>query len=382
MDLPFDDDDNNVLGLSPSSSPSTPDCGGECPAQGNDSSLLLEGNETRNYLNITTEIPIEYAQPLYGYCVPVLFVITIIANTLVVVVLAKRHMRTPTNAVLMAMAISDMLTVLFPAPWLLYMTIPNFFHTASIWLTLALAVQRYIYVCHAPVARSWCTMPRVLKGITWIYVVAFLHQSTRFFDRVYVTTEIVWEGELRPVCRMEHAQWLNTITLDVYFNVYYWFRVIFIHFIPCVALIVLNFLLFRAMRQAMQKRLQLFKDKKTSESKKMRESNSTTIMLIVVVTVFLLVEVPLAVLTVLHIISSTLFEFLDYYVVNICILFFNFFIIVSYPINFAIYCGMSRQFRETFKDLFVRGGSTAKRNGSSRYSLVNGPRTCTNETVL
>ncbi|KAJ8969104.1 hypothetical protein NQ317_006981 [Molorchus minor] len=52
-----------------------------------------------------------------------------------------------------------------------------------------------------------------------------------------------------------------------------------------------------------------------------------------------------------------------------------------YPINFAIYCGMSRQFRETFKDLFIKGAANA-RNGSSRYSIVNGPRTCTNETVF
>jgi hypothetical protein len=38
--------------------------------------------------------------------------------------------------------------------------IPALFHTASIWLTLALAIQRYIYVCHPPLARTWCTMER------------------------------------------------------------------------------------------------------------------------------------------------------------------------------------------------------------------------------
>jgi hypothetical protein len=72
-------------------------------------------------------------------------------------------------------------------------------------------------------------------------------------------------------------------------------------------------------------------------------------MLIVVVTAFLAVEIPLAVVTLLHIISSTVAEILDYSVANVLILFTNFFIILSYPINFAIYCGMSRQFRETFK---------------------------------
>ncbi|XP_022202554.1 sex peptide receptor-like [Nilaparvata lugens] len=133
--------------------------------------ITLDSNLTADqlipdYLNVTRELPIQYAQPMYGYVMPLLLLITIVANTLIVVVLSKRHMRTPTNAVLMAMALSDMFTLLFPAPWLFYMytfgnhykplspvgacyawnvmneVIPALFHTASIWLTLALAVQR------------------------------------------------------------------------------------------------------------------------------------------------------------------------------------------------------------------------------------------------
>src|SRR5207253_451760 len=38
--------------------------------------------------------------------------------------------------------------------------------------------------------------------------------------------------------------------------------------------------------------------------------------------------------------------------VNLCIM-------LSYPINFFIYCGMSRQFRETFKGLFGLGTASA-----------------------
>lgn len=84
------------------------------------------------YLNVTKELPIKYAQPLYGYFVPFLLVITIIANTLIVVVLSKRHMRTPTNVVLMAMALCDMFTLLFPAPWLFYMyTLGNHYKPLS-----------------------------------------------------------------------------------------------------------------------------------------------------------------------------------------------------------------------------------------------------------
>ncbi|CAH1179132.1 unnamed protein product [Phaedon cochleariae] len=361
-----------------------------------------------SYINITMEVPIAYAVPLYGYIMPFLLVVTMVANTLIVVVLSKRHMRTPTNVVLMAMAICDMFTLLVPAPWFIYMytfgnhykplwpisvcyswdmmqeIIPNMFHTSSIWLTLALAVQRYIYVCHAPLARKFCTLPNVYKCLGNILFFAFLHQGFRFFDTEYRTVYVSWHNTTVPVCTKSVAFWVKEyITEDGYYLTYYLFRVLFVHFFPCLALVVLNLLLFRALKQAQKRRDILLSSKKSqkTECKKLRDSNCTTLMLIVVVTVFLIVEIPLVVVTSLHIISSTCFEFLNYDVANLLILFTNFFIILSYPINFAIYCGMSRQFRETFKDLFIKAGTNA-RNGSSRYSIVNGPRTCTNETVL
>ncbi|XP_073965597.1 sex peptide receptor-like [Choristoneura fumiferana] len=78
-------------------------------------------NYSHFYLNVTCEIPINYAEPMYGYIAPFLLATTTVANTLIVVVLSRRHMRTPTNVVLMAMALCDMFTMLFPAPWLFYM---------------------------------------------------------------------------------------------------------------------------------------------------------------------------------------------------------------------------------------------------------------------
>ena len=120
-----------------------------------------------NLLNVTGDMPIEYAGVMFGYIMPFLLVVTIVANILIVLVLSQRHMRTPTNILLLSMAIADLLTLLFPAPWYFYMytlnnhwkllyptyacyayyymieVIPAFFHTASIWFTLLLAGQRY-----------------------------------------------------------------------------------------------------------------------------------------------------------------------------------------------------------------------------------------------
>ena len=373
-------------------------------------------------MNISREFPIDYAYTLNGLFMPILIVITMIANTLVVLVLAKRKMRSPTNTVLLCMALSDLFTVIPPAPWLLYMytfgnhskpfqsvpacyayvymseVLPNFFHTSSIWLTMALAIQRYVYVCRVVLARVFCTIPHVLKAIAMIYGLAAVHQSTRFFDITITESPICWEGQIYLSCKKDMAYWVTDIvTPDIYFNIYYWFRVICIHLGPCITLLTLNILLFQTLKEARATRAKLFSENSNAkhgmECKRMRDSQCTTLMLIVVVTVFLLVEIPLAVLTVLHIVSSSVVEFLNYEVVSVLILFSNFSISASYPINFAIYCGMSRQFRETFKELFIKSAeendtraTTVHR--SSRYSRVNGGgdgngrRSCTNETAL
>jgi hypothetical protein len=215
-----------------------------------------------------------------------------------------------------------------------------------------------------------------------------------------VPVETVWEGESFLVCHQEQAQWVNDVFgEDYYFTFYYVFRVIFVHLLPCILLILLNILLFRAMRIAQKKRQKLF-DKCYKKSKRANDKNCTTLMLIVVVSVFLIVEIPLAIITALHVISSLFINFLDYRIANLCIMFANFFLILSYPVNFALYCGMSRAFRETFREIFFKrslsangnnvttimgGGSKKHHEMSSRYSLVNvnGPRTnTTNETVL
>jgi neuromedin U receptor 1 len=56
---------------------------------------------------------------------------------------------------------------------------PQIFHTASNWLTLALAMQRWVYICHVDAARVWCTMNKTRRGIAAIFIFAFLHQTTR-----------------------------------------------------------------------------------------------------------------------------------------------------------------------------------------------------------
>lgn len=59
----------------------------------------FDGNLT--YLNVSCESNLPFSIILYGYFTPFLLLVTLIANSLIVVVLSRRNMASPTNSVLM-----------------------------------------------------------------------------------------------------------------------------------------------------------------------------------------------------------------------------------------------------------------------------------------
>jgi len=135
-----------------------------------------------------------------------------------------------------------------------------------------------------------------------------------------------------------------------------YFRIIFIHLIPCILLVGLNARLFVAMRRAQAHHRRLLRENLHTESRRLAETNMATLMLLVVVGVFLLVEAPLAVMMMTMIVENTSpdsLELMDPGVRSTATLLINLIILFSYPVNFFIYCGMSQQFRQTFCQLFV-----------------------------
>ena len=189
-----------------------------------------------------------------------------------------------------------------------------------------------------------------------ILFMAAVSQATRFAEVRYSAVEL--ESRTRPNatmvgCVIESDPFFET--LDVYYYFYYWFRVVFISLIPCLLLVILNALLIHTMHVARMRREQLLRQNKKTESRRLAESNCTTMMLVIVVGLFLVVEFPLAVFYILIIVENIAdIIILTDDSANTASLFINFFILLSYPLNFLIYCAMSRQFRDTFQVLFMR----------------------------
>ena len=141
---------------------SVPDGGSECVTL--DEWLIATENGSseraelfyKNMVNFTQIREVKYSIPIYGYLTPCLLVITFFTNAFMVAVLSRPHMRSPTNVILCAMAISDCGTLGIPVPMFIYQyslgyhthpvpcylamldlittdILPTMCHSASIW---------------------------------------------------------------------------------------------------------------------------------------------------------------------------------------------------------------------------------------------------------
>ena len=100
-------------------------------------------------------------------------------------------------------------------------------------------------------------------------------------------------------------------TFHSHICVHHRFRVIFIHFIPCVVLIFLNTKLILGVAAAEKKRNKLTnrnlkrdskfkKNRRLVQKPKRRDSQRISVMSAIIISVFLIIEIPLMVITMRH----------------------------------------------------------------------------------
>ncbi|CAH8458776.1 unnamed protein product [Schistosoma turkestanicum] len=424
---------------------------------------------------------------LQTYVQPFVIFFTIITNCLISIVLTYPTMRNSTNIILLGIAICDLLTVLLPLPvYLCFLTsnlfsenltifkgysvtylttiLPTVCHTSSIWLTVLLALQRFIYVqfplkanriclcqwrpvqvfiiltvtaglllqlphmivTHFINALEYCflsssslssttksssssSIPEYLFGSEFIAYI--LNDSHKITDYNYIRFQKI---NLMKCTPMSQTIFFTLLII----------RVLIVNLIPCIMLTILTGLLIMALRRFIQNRQKLLKIKndqcpislcKNSEANlvgnkehkeeigkldKSQQSNqkeqscllssemkhsmntrankapitvsltstnngcrkkstrtnstdtdSTSKMMLVILGIFLITEIPTTVclciyafITLLDIHPPSAF----YQIVEIC----NFLVILSYPANFFVYLAMSRQFKNTFWEIF------------------------------
>ncbi len=259
-------------------------------------------------------------------------------------------MRSPTNLILTGLAIADLLVMIDYIPfacygyilpqlnyskeelltysWAWYVLFHSIFaqilHTTAIWLTVTLAIWRYIAVAHPQKNRLWCNMRTTMIAISSSYVVCpfiaiplylsssikpseellnengFPFKGNNTIDGRYVTLYRVGPSELA----------LNNESLS---NANLWIYSVAIKLIPCLALTILSLRLIFALLEAKRRRKQLTGnsagmkvivngkavDKSTKNNKtleKEKQTDRTTRMLLAVLLLFLITEFPQGIL--------------------------------------------------------------------------------------
>uniref|UniRef100_A0A1I7Z511 G_PROTEIN_RECEP_F1_2 domain-containing protein n=1 Tax=Steinernema glaseri TaxID=37863 RepID=A0A1I7Z511_9BILA len=370
---------------------------------------------------------------------PFIVAITFATNSFIVAVLSSNNLRTPTNYILLAMAVTELLTGLSCLPWLLYYytfkgtktrdekishadhtagylrdeveglpsfwctmfpymatIMPSIFHTAAIWLTVYLAVQRYIYICIPKKVRVLCNFRRSKQAIVIIAACSVWLYAPDTFATVNESYEITKDNITRHTCVRVKTAFIRYVGSNFYYYLIYGLHTLLSHTLPCILLVVFTWKLIVAIRLADKRHIDLLtrsKRKKIPElelnttdsssdragTTRMAKPRGSTVyeskrslkqntrMLIVVILLFLVTEIPAALIFSVHVgaVAFQIHSILRYYhVMNVLLIIRNVLIVISYPFRFAIYCGMSQQFREAVQQMISR-----RRKNSSILSL-------------
>ncbi|GAB0096745.1 hypothetical protein DMENIID0001_123080 [Sergentomyia squamirostris] len=141
--------------------------------------------------------------------VPCVVIIGVLGNFVTVIVLTRRRMRCSTNVYLTALAVADIVFLLFNfilslqhypninrAKYELYWRTYGLAHWfcdassySSIYLTVSFTIERYIAVCHPIRGQILCTESRAKRVIAVVVVLCFLLTGTTSFEYQLATTE-------------------------------------------------------------------------------------------------------------------------------------------------------------------------------------------------
>lgn len=309
---------------------------------------------------------------MHGYLSLLVCIAGTVMNTLNIVVLTRKEMRSSTNLILTGIAIADLLVMVeyMPFSYLLYIKhtkgndrftyslstfilahsiISQVFHTISIALTLILAIWRYIAIAYLQKVRSWHQISTTTKVIVCMYIICPLICSPLYFT--YEVREFLTPKN-ETIYIVDHSQWAqNNPSLKALIQ--FWIYGAIIKLLPCVILTMLSLRIVYALVKKKERRKHLMDSNQLLNSSrasvKKKQSDRTTKMLLTVLLLFLITEFPQAIMGFLMALEGDVF-FKECY--DPLAELMDMLALVNAGINFILYCCMSRQFRVTFSALF------------------------------
>ena len=320
-------------------------------------------------------------------CYPILCIIGLIGNGLALIVLSQRKMLTSTNVFLSALAVSDTIKLLNDLLYFLVLILGRIHPEAAnnmmgymypvshyifneavcvtAWLTVSVAVERYIAVCHATRAKVICTVSRA----RFVSVIVFTSMSLLTVPSAlrYTRVKVYDEQISKSIFTIE----LSNLGKNPRFMLpYMWIQNMLRAFVPLVTLFILNACIIHALRK-----------QRAVKGKTASARNRITTMLISVILVFIICITPDAIMSMFF--RSGYIEEKNLLVKGIREI-TDMLLAVNSATNFIVYCAFSKVFRHTFSSIFCRTCVSSERRDENHSLLsthVVERRKITNEAV-
>lgn len=335
----------------------------------------MENVTTTSYCNLT--VFGEQYRNVHGYLSLIVCIFGSVANVFNICVLTTKDMRWPTNYILTALAVADLLVMLEYIPFVLHRYInlekrfyaqhytfnwavflmfhalfTQILHFISCCLTVLLAIWRHIAIAYPQNILHWCSKKRTKLFIFFIYLLCPVMCLPMFLALRVTTMEHNCNldgrfpknqtAETQNKCTIYLVSDENTDHRYISFAVYG----VFLKLIPCVLLTFFSYKLIKALVQT-KKRTRLLLNtsitldivdennrKKQRQIEKEQQTDRTTRMLLAVLLLFLITEFPQAILGLLSVLYGDKFDKECYRPLGKYKLFL-FFLICIFPLAYA-----------------------------------------------
>jgi len=261
----------------------------------------------------------------------------------------------------------------------------NTFIVSSTWLTVAMAVSRYVAICYPLHARQIIGRTFATLTLAGVFAISVLANVPRFLRQQIVAIPCLEGGHFYYV----DLGWLAVHkTVE---RVYQWTYFVVCIMTPFIFLIFCNANLIVELRRSLRMRVESTGSRSvrcTGGGSDSSAANRITLTLIVIVAMYFALVMPAEMMNFVREVAVSNRLYVDTY--NLAVAVANAFQAVNFALNFILYCAVNTHFRQTFVRIVYRafccGRSPVVASGRRvvGYSTMSQGASCTyrRNTVL
>lgn len=244
-----------------------------------------------------------------------------------------------------------------------YEAVVNIFIMSSTWLTVVMAVGRYLAICHPLHARGFVDLQSTRAALVVVFIFSVLFNLPMFWRYTVI------QQKCAAICICSTLSVTDLFRNATFRHAYFLSGTIVGVFIPVVVLAFSNICLIRALRQSQRMRRRYRANQPSNAS-----SDRLTPTLIAIVVLFFTLTLPSHFFKLVRdmVIWNTGNDY-SYHVHITGTVITNFMMAANFAVNFVLYCVINVHFRKTVYRLFccVQNGQDFFRSQAPTTQVVN-----------